>query len=124
MYIGAAIGAIGSLVTKGVSIYENNQKAKIDEKRRSDELQMARINADKDTQLASFTHDTNIGEGSQWVINTLKLFRPALTILPIAATASFFIVANELDRSLIIASTLELNSMAVSWWFGARSLRG
>lgn len=122
MITGAIIGGIGSVLTKGVSIFENYQKAKIDEKRRSDELEMAKINAAKDTQVASFQHDSGIDMHMPWVNAVRALVRPAITGYALALITIFYFFADVTDRSLIVASALELASMSVSWWFGSRSL--
>lgn len=122
MLTGAIIGGIGSVLTKGVSIFENYQKAKIDEKRRSDEIEIAKINAGKERQSASFQHDSSIEVSIPWVNAIRALVRPAITGYALLLITMFYFFANVEDKSLIIASALELASMSVSWWFGSRSL--
>lgn len=123
MLIGAALGAAGSIINKGISLFENHQQAKIDQQRRSDELEAAKINAARDTQVASYKHDSEIGQGSPWVVDVLRMVRPGITFYALALITIFWFFANEQDKGLIIASTLDLASMAVAWWFGDRSLR-
>jgi hypothetical protein len=120
MITGAIIGTIGGVINKGISLFEVHQKAKIDEKRRSDEIEMSKINADKEIQNASYMHDSNLGHGSSWVINILRLVRPSITAYGLIIVSVFWFFANEQDKSLIIASALDLTTMAVAWWFGSR----
>lgn len=123
MIAGAIIGAVGSIVNKGISIYEMRQQAAIEEKKRSDELELARINASRDTQVASYQHDTSMGEGSQWVINTLRMVRPSITGYALILVTIFWFSASVEDKTLIVSSVLDLASMATAWWFGDRSLK-
>ena len=123
MILGAAIGAVASIFNQGVSIYRDNQQAKIDERRRSDELEMAKLNTSRDTQNASYKHDTDGGQASLWVVDLLRLVRPAITFYALALISIFYFYASEIDRGLIIASVLDVASMSVAWWFGSRDLR-
>ena len=123
MYVGAILGAVGGVINKGISLYENHQQAKIDERRRSDELEAAKINADKETQIASYKHDTDIGIGSPWVIDVLRMVRPSITFYGLFLITVFWFFASPQDKGLIIASVLELVSMSVAWWFGSRGGR-
>lgn len=121
MIIGAAIGAIGSIINQGIQIYRDRQQATIDEKKRSDEYAMAQINAGKDAIVASFTHDAAIGEGvSQWVANVRALIRPLLTLYPLTIVSIFYYSATQEDKAIIIASTVEFTTMAGTWWFADR----
>ena len=123
MILGAAIGAVASIFNQGVSIYRDNQQAKIDERRRSDELEMAKLTASSNTQIASYKHDTDGGQASLWVVDLLRLVRPAITFYALALISIFYFYASEIDRGLIIASVLDVASMSVAWWFGSRDLR-
>lgn len=122
MLLGAAIGATGSLINTGLSIWRDTQQAKIDEKKRSDELEMAKLNASRDTQNASYKHDTEGGQSSLWVINLLRLVRPAITFYALALITLFWFSANIIDKGIIITSVLDVASMSVAWWFGDRSI--
>jgi hypothetical protein len=122
MITGAVLGGIGSLLTKGVSIYENYQQAKIDEKRRSDELEIAKINAGKDTQVASYQHDSSFENVSPWINNVRALVRPSITGYALALVTLFYFYASDADRSLIVLNVLDLAAMACAWWFGDKSL--
>lgn len=123
MITGAILGAVGGVINKGISLFENHQQAKIDQKRRTDELEAAKINADKETQIASYKHDSDIGTGSPWVVDVLRLVRPSITFYALILITVFWFFANDQDKGLIIASTLDLSAMSVAWWFGSRSLK-
>lgn len=123
MILGAAVGAVASIFNQGVSIYRDNQQAKIDEKRRSDEFEMAKLTASSNTQIASYKHDTDGGQASIWVVDLLRLVRPAITFYALALISIFYFYATEIDRGLIIASVLDVASMSVAWWFGSRDLK-
>lgn len=123
MILGAAVGAVASIFNQGVSIYRDRQQAKIDERRRSDELEMAKLNAQSNTQIASYKHDTDGGQASLWIIDVLRLVRPAITFYALALITIFYFYASDIDRGLIIASVLDVASMSVAWWFGSRDLK-
>jgi len=120
MLIGAAVGAVGSFINTGLSIWRESNQAKQDDKKRSDEYEMAKLNVSRDTQVASYKHDTDGGQASQWVINLLRLVRPSITFYALALVTLFWFTANDIDRSIIITAVLDLASMAVAWWFGDR----
>ena len=120
MIYGAVLGAVGGVINKGISLFESHQQAKIDEKKRSDALEAAKINADKETQIASYKHDTDTGIGSPWVVDVLRLVRPSITFYALALITLFWFFADTQDKGLIIASTLDITAMSIAWWFGAR----
>lgn len=123
MILGAAVGAVASIFNQGISIYRDNQQAKIDERRRSDELEAAKLNASRDTQVASYKHDTDGGQASVWVVDLLRLVRPAITFYALGLITIFYFHANDIDKGLIVASVLDVASMSVAWWFGSRDLK-
>lgn len=122
MLIGAILGGLGSVINTGLSIYQQKQQNEADEKRRSDEFEMAKINATRDTQIASYTNESNSGQASQWIIDVLRLVRPTITLYSLILVTLFWFVANDVDKALIITSVLDIASMAVAWWFGDRRL--
>lgn len=121
MFTGAAIGLAGSLINTGLSIWRDTQQAKIDEKKRSDELEIAKLNMSRDTQIASYKHDTEGGQASLWVIDLLRLVRPAITLYALFLITLFWFSANIVDKGIIISSVVDVASMSVAWWFGDRS---
>ena len=122
MLVGAIVGAAGSVINRGISIYENIQQAKIDEKRRSDDYEMVKLNASRDTQVASYKHDTEGGQASPWVVDILRLVRPTITFYALALITVFWFFAGDADKGLIITSILDVASMSVAWWFGSRNM--
>jgi hypothetical protein len=123
MLTGAIIGAVGGLINRGVAIYENKEQAKIDQKRRSDELEAIKLNADRDTLIASYKHDTDGGVASQWVIDFLRLVRPIITFYALFSVSIFYFFVDAQGKGMIIAALLETAAMAVSWWFGSRGCK-
>lgn len=119
--IGALFGIVGSAVNRGISIYENKQNAKIDEKRRSDEYEMAKLGASKETNVASYQHDSKLGEGvSQWVANIRALVRPSITGYAfIFMTYVYCVSAFEIKAQIALA-LVELLNTVVAWWFADR----
>ncbi|GHA90498.1 hypothetical protein GCM10009069_11790 [Algimonas arctica] len=67
---------------------------------------------------ASILAEAAIGEGSRWVVNTLRLVRPVLTLLLWLITA--FIFAQTGDGSVIDAAVFAATA-ATLWWFGDRA---
>ena len=124
MLIGAAVGAIGSFVNTGLSIWREKNQYQAEEKKRSDELEMAKLNVARDTQVASYKHDTDGGLASQWVINFLRLVRPAITFYALALITAFWFMPElgEEFKGIIITGILDIASMAVAWWFGSRAV--
>ena len=124
MLIGAAVGAVGSFINTGLSIWREKNQYQADEKKRSDELEMAKLNVSRDTQVASYKHDTDGGLSSQWIIDVLRLVRPAITFYALALVTTFWFMP-ELGsefKGIIITSVLDIASMSVAWWFGDRSV--
>lgn len=124
MLIGAAVGAIGSFVNTGLSIWREKNQFQADEKKRSDELEMARLNVSRDTQVASYKHDTDGGQASLWVIDLLRLVRPAITFYALALVTVFWFMPDPTQefKGIIVTSVLDISSMAVAWWFGDRAV--
>lgn len=122
MIVGAVLGAVGSIVTKGLSIFESRQQAKIDERRRADEIQIAQINAEGKTQVASYRHDNETGTASQIVIDILRLVRPAITFYALGLITLFWFHVDPAGKSVIVTGILDLASMSVAWWFGSRRI--
>lgn len=124
MITGAIFGVLGSVVNRGLNIFETRQQAKIDEKKRSDELEAAKLNADKETQVASYTHDAALGEGvSQWVANIRALVRPGITGYGLMLITILYFNAIPTDQAVIIATAVDLTTMAVTWWFADKYKR-
>ena len=67
---------------------------------------------------ASIKADAALGKGSQWVINTLRLVRPSLTLLLWMITAYIFAVTKQ---DAIIEAAVFAATAATLWWFGDRA---
>ena len=125
---GGITGLIGSLAGKVFGYFERNQKIKEKKLEFEQELRLLELehtfkskereheqkilieqNA-ADLRLASYAHDSNTGHADQWVINLLRLVRPALTL-------GLVLLAYTMPRT----ETLYLATTAVSWWFGDRA---
>lgn len=123
MITGAIIGALGSVGNRILGIWESERQAKRDQRRRSDEYELAKLNGIKDTMVASFQHDSALQEGiSQWVADIRALVRPALTFLALGIVTVIYF-AEDTDsggRAAILASVVEFSAMAGTWWFADR----
>ncbi len=145
---GGATGILGSLLGRVTGFFEKAQAQKFRQEEwgheraliemqmrgRQGEWEHERAIAEADAAArmreASYAHDSATGRGSQWVVNVLRLVRPALTLALIALTAAFWF-SLDLDttadgeslRGRIVAATLYLATAAVTWWFGDRARR-
>ena len=86
-------------------------------------LEMADINSFTQLRAATYEHDSNIGEAAQWVINILRLVRPALTVILIGG--ALWAVSRLGESAVQDASNqlIYLATTAVSWWFMDRRKR-
>ena len=124
MIAGAIIGAIGSVGNRILGIYETKKQAEVDQRRRSDEYELAKIGGVKDTMVASFQHDSALQEGiSQWVADVRALTRPVLTFVSLGIVWVLYYGAPEASKAIIIGSLVEFSSMAGTWWFADRFKR-
>ncbi len=102
--------------THELALHELNMKSRLQES----ELELA-IAAQAGSWAgleASIKADAALGQGSQWVINTLRLVRPVLTLLLWFITAGIFIMTqdSEIVKAAVFAATA-----ATLWWFGDRA---
>ena len=119
--IGAFLGILGSGVNRGISIYENKQQAKIDKEIRSDNYEMAKLNAGKESVIASYDHDKTLGQNvSVWVANIRALVRPAITAYAFVLSTIIFFAVDVDTKKLLAMAIFELLSTVVSWWFADR----
>ena len=140
---GGATGLIGSLLSKGIGIFEAQQKRKDKQMDFEHELklldkqaalrtaetenELAIANAETAASLreASYAHDSSMGKPSKFVVNILRLVRPALTLFLLALVGGIYFTTEDLGLAAgIIESVLFMASSAVTWWFGDRSLKG
>ena len=140
---GGATGLIGSLLSKGIGIFEAGQKRKdkaleyeqelklLDRqaalKTAETENELAIANAETAASLreASYSHDNSMGKPHSWVVDVLRLVRPVLTgFLLILVGGIYFTTDDFAMKAGVIDSVLFMTSSAVTWWFGDRSLQG
>tara|TARA_R100001377_G_C3168219_1_gene102068 strand:- start:518 stop:976 length:459 start_codon:yes stop_codon:yes gene_type:complete len=140
---GGATGLIGSLLTKGIGIFEAGQKRKdkaleyeqelklLDRqavlKTAETENELAIANAETAASLreASYSHDNSVGRPHRWVVDVLRLVRPVLTAFLLVLVGGIYFTTNDFAmKAGVIDSVLFMTSSAVTWWFGDRSLQG
>jgi len=139
---GGATGLIGSLLTKGIGIFEAGQKRKdkaleyeqelklLDRqavlKTAETENELAIANAETAASLreASYSHDNSVGRPHRWVVDVLRLVRPVLTAFLLILVGGIYFTTNDFAmKAGVIDSILFMTSSAVTWWFGDRSLQ-
>ena len=137
---GGATGILGALFSKGFGIAEKWMDAKEKAADRLHELKLLdkqmearaaeteneRYIADAEAFTASYKLHDNIGAGSQWVVNILRLVRPVLTLLLVSISAVIFFSLQPEDvlmRETIVQGVIYTTTTAVLWWFGTRPSR-
>jgi hypothetical protein len=140
---GGATGLVGSLLSKGIGLFEAHQKRKDRELDFAHELklldkqaelrtaetenELAIANAETAASLreASYAHDSSMGRPHRWVVDLLRLVRPTLTVFLLALVAGIYFSTEDFAmKAGVIESVLFMASSAVTWWFGDRSLKG
>ncbi len=140
---GGATGLVGSLLSKGIGLFEAAQKRKdralefeqelklLDKqaalRTAETENELAIANAETAASLreASYRHDSGMGKPHRWVVDVLRMVRPILTLFLLVLVGIIYMTANDLAmKAGIIDSVLFMASSAVTWWFGDRSLKG
>lgn len=136
---GGATGIFGSVISKGLSIWQFKEEVKAKKvdyehetvllqlqlaARKSEmesEQEIVNVAADKSVRVASYRHASNVGETSIWVNNVLRLVRPVLTLLMVALTA--FVASNfeVVTQKELAAQIIAITSMCFAWWFGDRT---
>ncbi len=132
--LGPILGLLGSLFTSGTRIFEkkidyqhelNLYKAQAELKviEMENEAKIAEGQAASAAFQASYQHDTDYGKPSRRVADILRFIRPAFTFLLMALVAAIYFTSAEFDmREAITLSTLDYAGMALSWWFGSRTI--
>ena len=139
VFSGGMTGILGSAVSgifKFLEVREANKAKEADRQHelKLQDLQMKAFAQETERELAiasqktaseqlmgSYQHDSQVGEGSQWVVNTLRLVRPVVTIIWFTLNRGFIDEAtqNDVVRYLIM-TTVYTASAATLWWFGDR----
>ena len=138
---GGASGLIGTIISKGFSIFDNMQAEKKDQRDHLRTIEMHRLNAElqsieheneraiaevqaaAEMRAASYAHDASAGRPSKWCTNTLRLVRPVLTLSLIGLTGMIYFSSSETGRIEIEMSVTFLLGASVAWWFGDRSMQ-
>ena len=132
---GAAIGFLGSLLQKGLGMWEarSNHKMKLEEME-----VLSRIDLQKADILLRQTQEEKAGEAftaaikaqeelkpaHAWAKTTLALFRPGLTLylmLTSTVLALIFRPAKPELLDYIIVSMFSMSSISLGYWFGVRT---
>jgi len=77
-----------------------------------------------DLRNASYAHDSNTGKASLWVVNILRLVRPALTLGLIVLLGIIYFFAADVSKMEIEAAVIYMAVSSVTWWFGDRMTQG
>ena len=133
---GGATGFLGTVFDRVFGFFEKKEerqfileKYQLDAqeraKERESELAIAESKNASDMLVASYGHDTGVGEGSQWVIDLLRLVRPFITVfLWVMVLIIWATVEVEYDfKGQIISTVLYCATAATLWWFGTRDKR-
>jgi len=133
---GGIFGLIGTALGRVAGFFERRQSFEQETKRWTHELALHELQMKsrlQETEMelaitaqqgswqgleASIKADAALGKGSQWVINTLRLVRPSLTLLLWMITAYIFAVTKQ---DAIIEAAVFAATAATLWWFGDRA---
>lgn len=140
---GGATGILGTILGKVFSIGESFVKEREKDKEHQRTMELTRLQYELRSQekeleheiamdgaavnlrVASYEHDSKTGRASQWVVDLLRLVRPALTaVLVVLTGVIFFWTDNAGQQESIIQSILYMTSSAVLWWWGDRMTQG
>tara|TARA_R110002110_G_scaffold401408_1_gene618238 strand:+ start:1059 stop:1520 length:462 start_codon:yes stop_codon:yes gene_type:complete len=136
---GPIVGVLGSLVSGVVGYFERKQQIEADKAKYAHEKKLldmqhamrgremeneraiATMETDAQNLSASYMHDASYGQATQWVVNVLRLVRPALTVALVGIVA-YMVVANTagVEGQKIATKVLFLAEVAVTWWFADR----
>ncbi|MGJ8563287.1 MAG: hypothetical protein ACSHXY_07010 [Alphaproteobacteria bacterium] len=133
---GGVFGILGTALGRAAGFFERGQSFKQEQARWSHELKLHELQMQarsQETEMelalaaqagswkgleASIKADTALGGSSQWVVNILRLVRPALTLTLWVITAAIFVVTQE---SAIVEAAVFAATAATLWWFGDRA---
>ena len=136
---GGGVGIIGSIISKGIGLFEAYQKredrklefshelALLDRQeaiaRSETENALAIANAETSAALrqASYAHDASSGRPHTWVVDLLRLVRPVLTLILIFLVLTIYL-NDPITRDEIEAAVVFMCSSSVLWWFGDRAM--
>ena len=147
---GGATGLLGTLFSRVFDFVDKAQERKfilekyrLDAELRAKEMEseerVAETKSYGDMIAASYQHDTGIGQGSQWVVDVLRLVRPVLTlVLWLLVGLIWFSIMQDIKnanalpwlaeksavlKEQIVGSVVYCATAATLWWFGSRDIR-
>ncbi len=146
---GGATGLLGTVFSRIFNFVDRKaerqfilEKYKLDAEIRSKEIEneqsISQAKNYSDMQVASYAHDSGSGQASQWVVNTIRLVRPVLTLLLWLLVGLIWLsIMNDTDKidlpwlahsamalkEQIIGSILYSATASTLWWFGTRDMR-
>ncbi len=133
---GGIFGVLGTALGRVAAFFERKQGFEQERERWGHELQLHELQMKAKAQetemelviaaqqgswaglTESLKADAAIGQGSQWVINLLRLVRPSLTLLLWLITAWIFAVTQD---GAIVEAAVFAATAATLWWFGDRA---
>ena len=128
---GGATGILGTIISKGLSIWEAAEKRKelkiknehelaLYDKQMESKISMAEL----DLRSNSYDHDNQTGQGSQWVVNTLRMVRPSLTLFLLILLAIVYFTTQDIAFEASVVDAIVYASVSATlWWFGDRMTR-
>jgi len=108
-----------------VVLYDLNQKARAQETEQ--ELEIITRQGSRDGLIISMKNEAMAArhDASKWVVNTLRLVRPVLTLFLLIMTGWIFKqIGDETIRAEVMSAIIFAASTAVFWWFGDRAPKG
>ena len=140
--LGAGTGGIGMIfggLGKAFSWWTEQKEKDADHQRtiemtklqhnlRSQELEIEREIALEDAaaqmRVASYQHDANGGQTSQWVTDLKALVRPTLTGgMIVLLGVIYWTVVDFAAQQEIVSAVIYMSTSSVTWWFGDRMTR-
>ncbi|RKQ71327.1 hypothetical protein DES40_0640 [Litorimonas taeanensis] len=133
---GGLFGIVGTALGRVAGYFERRQLHEQEQARWGHEYRLHELNMQarhQETELelaltaqagswngleASLKAEASLGKASLWVINILRLVRPAITLILWGVTATIFMVTQ--DKAIVDASVFAATA-ATLWWFGDRA---
>lgn len=135
---GGVFGIVGTAIGRIAGFFERRQQQHHEIARWGHELKLHELNMQARAQEAeielaiteqagswagleaSMEADMKLGTGSQWVVDTLRVVRPSLTLLLWLITGWIFALTQDtgITEAAVFAATA-----ATLWWFGDRAPR-
>ena len=135
---GGLFGIFGTVIGKVAGFFERRQQHAHEVARWGHEVKLHELNMQARAQeaeielaiteqagswqglAASMQADIALGQGSRWVVNTLRLVRPTLTLMLWLITGWIF--ARTQNGEIVDAAVFAATA-ATLWWFGDRAPR-